>query len=188
MSSALEKSSHSELHAAVRIGHVNLRVADLDRDTCFYRDVLGFEVTAYGSDFDLPEAAFLATRDYHHHHIGLNTWQSQGDTPPPERHTGLYHFAILYPDRRELARAVEGLLEHGYPIGGAEDHGATVAVYLSDPDGNGVELAYDRPREEWGGPPRPNRSILATCWGSRTPPLSPYSPKCVEKLFGKSSG
>jgi catechol 2,3-dioxygenase len=174
MSSAPEKSSRSELHPAVRIGHVHLRVADLDRDTCFYRDVLGFEVTAYGSDFGLPEAAFLAAGDYHHH-TGLNTWQSQGGTPPPEGHTGLYHFAILYPDRRELARAVERLLEHGYPMGGAEDHGATISVYLRDPDANGNELYYDRPREEWG-PPRSSRSILATCWWSRAPPLGPYSP------------
>jgi catechol 2,3-dioxygenase len=151
MSSAAEESSHSELHPAVRIGHVHLRVADLDRATSFYRDVLGFEVTAHGSNFGLPGAAFLAAGDYHHH-IGLNTWQSQGGTPTPEGHTGLHHFAILYPDRRELARAVERLLERGYPIGGAEDHGATISVYLSDPDGNGIELYYDRPREEWGSP------------------------------------
>jgi catechol 2,3-dioxygenase len=148
MSSAAEESSRSELHPAVRIGHVHLRVADLDRATSFYREVLGFDVTAYGSDFGLPGAAFLAAGDYHHH-IGLNTWQSQGGTPPPKGHTGLHHFAILYPDRRELARAVERLLQRDYPIGGAEDHGATISVYLSDPDGNGIELYYDRPREEW---------------------------------------
>jgi catechol 2,3-dioxygenase len=120
MSSAPEESSRSELPPAVRIGHVNLRVADLDRATSFYRDVLGFEVTAYGSDFGLPGAAFLAAGDYHHH-IGLNTWQSEGGTRPPEGHTGVHHFAVLYRDRRELARAVERILEHGYPIGGAED-------------------------------------------------------------------
>jgi catechol 2,3-dioxygenase len=137
MSSALQESSRSELHPAVCIGHVHLRVADLDRAMSFYRDVLGFELTAYGADFGLPGAAFLAAGDYHHH-IGLNTWHSQGGTPPPEGHTGLHHFAILYPDRRELARAVERLVERGYPIGGAEDHGATISVYLSDPDGNGI--------------------------------------------------
>jgi catechol 2,3-dioxygenase len=148
MASAAEPSSRSELHPAVRIGHVHLRVADLDRAMSFYRDVLGFELTAYGADFGLPGAAFLAAGDYHHH-IGLNTWHSQGGTPPPEGHTGLHHFAILYPDRRDLARAVERLLERGYPIGGAEDHGATISVYLSDPDGNGIELYYDRPQKEW---------------------------------------
>jgi catechol 2,3-dioxygenase len=109
MSSAAQESNRSELHPAVRIGHVHLRVGDIDRATSFYRDVLGFEVRAYGSDFGLPGAAFLAAGDYHHH-IGLNTWHSQGGTPPPEGHTGLHHFAILYPDRRELARAVERLL------------------------------------------------------------------------------
>jgi catechol 2,3-dioxygenase len=151
MPSAAGESSPAELHPAVRIGHVHLRVADLERATSFYREVLGFDVTAYGADFGLPGAAFLAAGDYHHH-IGLNTWQSKGGTPPPEGHTGLHHFAILYPDRRELARAVERLLERGYPIEGAEDHGASVSVYLHDPDGNGIELYYDRPREEWGAP------------------------------------
>ena len=140
--------SEPELHPDVRIGHVHLRVADLERATAFYRDVLGFDVIAYGPDFGLPGAAFLSAGGYHHH-IGLNTWSSEGGSPPSEGHTGLYHFAVLYPDRRELARAVERLTGHGYPIGGAEDHGATVSVYLSDPDGNGIELYYDRPREDW---------------------------------------
>jgi len=143
MSSAADESSRSELHPAVRIGHVHLRVGYLERATAFYRDVLGFDVKASG-----PTAAFLAAGDYHHH-IGLNTWHSKGGTPPPEGHTGLQHLAILYPDRRELARAVERLLEHGYPIRAAEDHGASVAVYLSDPDGKDIELYYDRPRKEW---------------------------------------
>jgi catechol 2,3-dioxygenase len=134
MSSAADESSRSELHPAVRIGHVHLRIGDLERAIAFYRDVLGFEVTAYGSD---DKHAFLAAGGYHHY-IGLNTWHSKGGTPPPEGHTGLHHFAILYPDRRELARAVERLVERGYPIGGAEDHGATISVYLSDPDGNGI--------------------------------------------------
>ena len=137
-----------EFHPDVRIGHVHLRVADLARATAFYRDVLGLEVTAYGPDFGLPGAAFLSAGGYHHH-IGLNTWESEGGTPPPKGHTGLYHFALLYPDRRELGRAVRQILNHGYPIGGAEDHGATVSVYLRDPDGNGIEIYYDRPRAEW---------------------------------------
>jgi catechol 2,3-dioxygenase len=141
-------NQRNETHPDVRIGHVHLRAADLDRATAFYRDVLGFAVTAYGPDFGVPGAAFLAAGDYHHH-IGLNTWTSEGGTPPPEGNTGLYHLVILYPDRRELGHAVRSILEHGYPIDGAEDHGATVSVYLRDPDGNGIELYYDRPREEW---------------------------------------
>ena len=143
MSSAADESTRSELHPAVRIGHVHLRVADLDRATSFYRDVLGFDVTVYRSDY-----AFLSAGGYHHH-IGLNTRYSQGGTPPPEGHTGLLHFAILYPDRRELARAVKRILERGYPIGVGQDHGVSVSVYLSDPDGNSIELYYDRPRKEW---------------------------------------
>lgn len=135
-------------HPDVSIGHVHLRVADLERAVAFYRDVLGFDVMAYGPDLGLPGAAFLSLGGYHHH-IGLNTWQSEGGKPTPEGHTGLHHFAILYPDRRELARTVESLLDHGIPIDGAEDHGATVSVYLNDPDGNGIELYYDRPREQW---------------------------------------
>jgi catechol 2,3-dioxygenase len=135
----------------IRIGHVHLRVADLERATAFYRDVLGFAVTAYGPDLGLPGVAFLAGGDYHHH-IGLNTWLSEGGTPPSDGHTGLHHLAVLYPDRRELGRAVGRLLDHGHPIEGAQDHGATVSVYLRDPDGNGVELYYDRPREEWFDP------------------------------------
>src|SRR5215204_3118839 len=145
MSSAAHESSRSELHPAVRIGHVHLRVGDLERAIAFYRGVLVFDVTAYGSD---DEHACLAAGSYHHH-IALNTWHSKGGTPLPEGHTGLEHFAILYPNRRELARAVERLLEHGYPIRAAQDHGVSIAVYLSDPDGNGIELYYDRPREEW---------------------------------------
>jgi catechol 2,3-dioxygenase len=139
------------MHPDVHIGHVHLRVADLDRAVAFYRDVLGFELTAYGPDLGLPGAAFLAAGGYHHH-IGLNTWQSVGGTPPPEGHTGLHHLAIVFPDRRELGRAVERLLDAGHPIDGAEDHGGTVSVYLRDPEGNGVELYYDRPREQWFGP------------------------------------
>lgn len=143
-----EEMNHPELHPDVRIGHVHLRVGDLEQATAFYRDDLGFYVTAYGPDVGVPGVAFLSAGGYHHH-IALNTWSSAGGTPPPKGHAGLHHLAILYPDRRELARAVRRLIERGYPIEDAEDHGATVSVYLSDPDGNGVELYYDRPREEW---------------------------------------
>jgi catechol 2,3-dioxygenase len=129
------------------IGHVHLRVADLERATSFYRDLLGFDVTADGRAFGL-QAVFLAAGDYHHH-IALNTWLSAGGSPPPAGHTGLHHIALLYPDRAALAAAVAHLLERDYPIDEAEDHGGTVSVYLRDPDGNGVELYYDRPREQW---------------------------------------
>lgn len=137
-----------ESHPDVRIGHVHLRVADLARATAFYRDVLGFDVMAYGPDLGVPGAAFLSSGGYHHH-IGLNTWESEGGSPSPTGHTGLYHFALIYPDRLGLGHAVERVLDHGYPVDGAEDHGATVSVYLRDPDGNGIELYYDRPRAEW---------------------------------------
>ncbi len=134
------------IHPAVRVGHVHLRVADLDRAIAFYRDGLGFSVTADGREAGLP-MAFLAAGDYHHH-IGLNTWETDGGTPPPG-HTGLYHVAFLYPDRRELARAVRRLLDHGVTIDHGTDHGGSVSVYLDDPDGNGIELYYDRPRSDW---------------------------------------
>src|SRR5215212_4837262 len=131
------RSMHSEaIHPAVPVGHVHLRVADLDRSLAFYRDALGFGVTADGREVGLA-AAFLAAGDYHHH-IGLNTWESAGGTPPPPGHTGLYHVAFLYPDRAELGRAVQRVLDHGHPV----DHG-------TDPGGNGVELYYDRPRADW---------------------------------------
>ena len=135
------------IHPAVPVGHVHLRVADLDRAISFYSGLLGFNVKADGREMGL-DAAFLAAGDYHHH-VGLNTWESAGGAPPPSGHTGLYHVAFLYPDRRELARAVRRLLDHDYPIEHATDHGGTVSVYLSDPDGNGVELYYDRPRANW---------------------------------------
>jgi catechol 2,3-dioxygenase len=134
------------IHPAVRVGHVHLRVADLDRALAFYRDALGFSVTADAREAGLP-MALLAAGDYHHH-IGLNTWESDGGAPPPG-HTGLYHVAFLYPDRRELARAVRRLLDHGVAIDHGTDHGGTVSVYLDDPDGNGIELYYDRPRSDW---------------------------------------
>jgi catechol 2,3-dioxygenase len=135
------------IHPEVRVGHVHLRVSDLDRAIGFYRDALGLGVSADGREAGF-DAAFLAAGDYHHH-VGLNTWESAGGTPPPPGHTGLYHVAFLYPDRRELGHAVRRLLDHGWPIDHATDHGGTVSVYLSDPDGNGVELYYDRPRSEW---------------------------------------
>jgi catechol 2,3-dioxygenase len=126
------------------IGHVHLRVAELDRAIAFYRDVLGFEETQRFGD----EAAFLGAGGYHHH-IGLNTWASRGGTPPPEGHTGLYHAAILYPDRASLGAAIKRLRAAGYALTGAADHGVSEAVYLNDPDGNGVELYRDRAPEDW---------------------------------------
>jgi len=135
---------HRTLDPQVRIGHVHLKVADLDRALGFYRDVLGLEVTQrFGK-----QAAFLSAGGYHHH-IGLNTWESEGGSPPPEGSTGLYHVAILYPNRRELADALRRVLAAGIPIDGASDHGVSEAIYLRDPDENGVELYWDRPREEW---------------------------------------
>ena len=135
------------IHPAVRVGHVHLRVADLDRALTFYRDALGFGVTADARAIGL-DMVLLAAGDYHHH-IGLNTFAGAGAAAPPAGHTGLYHVAFLYPDRRELGRAVRRLLDHGHPIDHATDHGGTVSVYLEDPDGNGIELYYDRPRKEW---------------------------------------
>lgn len=127
-----------------RIGHVHLKVADLQRSLEFYCGLLGFELTTtYGE-----QAAFVSAGGYHHH-IGLNTWHSQGGSPPPRDSTGLYHTAILYPDRRELARVLRRIQEAGWPLSGASDHGVSEALYLDDPDGNGVELYRDRPREEW---------------------------------------
>ncbi len=127
-----------------RIGHVHLKVADLDRAIAFYSGVLGFELMqTYGK-----EAAFLSAGGYHHH-IGLNTWESRGATPPPPGHTGLYHTAILYPTRRDLADALRRLTAAGVRLTGASDHGVSQALYLNDPDGNGVELYWDRPEAEW---------------------------------------
>jgi catechol 2,3-dioxygenase len=132
------------IDSGARIGHVHLTVSDLDRALAFYRDVLGFDVTTrYGA-----EAVFLSAGGYHHH-IGLNTWAGRGAPPPPRGTTGLYHFAILYPDRPALARAVRRVLEHGVPLGGASDHGVSEAIYLRDPDGNGIELYRDRPESDW---------------------------------------
>lgn len=141
------------VHPATRIGHVHLKVADLDRAIAFYSGVLGFELTQrYG-----PQAAFLSAGGYHHH-IGLNTWESAGGTPPPPGHTGLYHTAFLYPDRASLADALRRVLAAGIALDGAADHGVSEAVYLRDPDGNGVELYRDRPESEW---PRDQSGQLA---------------------------
>jgi catechol 2,3-dioxygenase len=132
------------VHPETRIGHVHLKVAYIERALGFYRDLLGFEVTQwYGED-----AVFLSAGGYHHH-IGLNTWAGRGVPPAPREAAGLFHLAILYPERRELARALNSLLDAKYPIDGASDHGVSEALYLRDPDQNGVELAWDRPREAW---------------------------------------
>lgn len=127
-----------------RIGHVHLKVADLDRAIAFYSGVLGFAVTQRMG----PGAAFLSAGGYHHH-LGLNTWESLGASPPPPGHTGLYHTAILFPDRASLAAALARLIAAGIPIEGAADHGVSEAIYLRDPDGNGVELYRDRDPADW---------------------------------------
>ena len=132
------------IHPATRIGHVHLKVADLERALGFYRDVLGFELTQRLG----TSAAFLSAGGYHHH-IGLNTWESAGGRPPAPGTTGLYHLAILYPTRAELADALRRLMKAGIPLEGASDHGVSEALYLRDPDDNGVELYWDRPQEEW---------------------------------------
>ena len=133
-----------QIDPQVSIGHVHLKVADLSRALDFYGGVLGFELTLRFGD----SAAFLSAGGYHHH-IGLNTWESLGGAPPPPGSTGLYHFAILYPTRAALADALRRLIAAKIPLEGASDHGVSEALYLSDPDGNGVELYWDRPREAW---------------------------------------
>lgn len=127
-----------------QIGHVHLKVADLDMALKFYKDLLGFEVTQrYGNS-----AVFLSAGGYHHH-IGLNTWHSKDAPPAPVKAAGLYHLAIVYPTRKDLAVVLKRLIEAKYPLTGASDHGVSQAIYLNDPDGNGVELYWDRPKEEW---------------------------------------
>ncbi|MGH2734152.1 MAG: VOC family protein [Actinomycetota bacterium] len=126
------------------IGHVHLKVTDLERSVEFYTNVLGFELTTrYGS-----EAAFMSYGGYHHH-LGLNTWHSKGAGPAPVRAAGLFHFAILYPTRKDLAMALRRVLESGWGLDGASDHGVSQALYLHDPDNNGIELYWDRPRDQW---------------------------------------
>jgi catechol 2,3-dioxygenase len=132
------------VHPQARIGHVHLKVADLDRAIGFYSAVLGFELQQKFGD----RAAFLSAGGYHHH-LGLNTWESLGGTPAPRGHTGLYHTAFLYPDRAQLADALRRVIRAGITIEGAADHGVSEAIYVSDPDGNGVELYRDRPESEW---------------------------------------
>ncbi len=137
-------SKKSTLDPRVRIGHVHLKVADLDRALAFYCDVLGFELMQRLG----TQAAFISAGGYHHH-IGLNTWESAGGSPPPPGTTGLYHLAVLYPDRRTLADALVRLVRAGISLDGAADHGVSEALYLCDPDGNGVELYRDRAEAEW---------------------------------------
>ncbi len=128
----------------IRIGHVHLKVSDLERALTFYREVLGMELTTrYGG-----RAAFLSYDGYHHH-LGLNTWESLDGAPPPPGSVGLYHFALLYPTRQALGRAVQQVLDRGVKLDGASDHGVSQAVYLRDPDANGIELYWDRPEAEW---------------------------------------
>ncbi len=127
-----------------RIGHIHLKVAELDRSVQFYRDLLGFAVTQrYGNS-----AVFLSAGGYHHH-IGLNTWQSKNGIPAPQNSPGLYHLAILYPSKKDLAIAFKRLSDRAYPLQGASDHGVSLALYLNDPDGNGVKLYWDRPTDQW---------------------------------------
>ena len=140
----MKDKKKTTIHPEVTIGHVHLTVADLDRSLGFYRDLLGFEITARYGD----SAVFLSAGGYHHH-IALNTWAGKGAPPPAPRHAGLYHFAILFPSRHELAKTLKRLVEAQYPITGTADHGVSEAIYLNDPDSIGVELYADRPRSKW---------------------------------------
>jgi catechol 2,3-dioxygenase len=140
----LIQSVDMPIPSGTRIGHIHLKVADIDRALAFYCGVLGFELTArMGSS-----AAFISAGGYHHH-IGLNTWESKGGSPPPPRATGLYHLAIVYPTRADLGVALQSLIDHNIPLDGAADHGVSEALYLRDPDKNGVELYWDRPKDQW---------------------------------------
>ncbi len=154
-----------QIPAQTRIGHIHLKVSDLERALKFYRDLLGFEVTQFYGD----QAAFLSAGGYHHH-IGLNTWNSKGSSPAPANLPGLFHTAILYPEKKDLARILKRILAETYPLTGAADHGVSEAIYLNDPDGNGVELYWDRPQKEW--PKKPDGSL-----GMYTRPLD------LEKLL-----
>lgn len=160
------------IHPQVRIGHVHLKVADLERALGFYRDVLGFQLTQrFGA-----QAAFLSAGGYHHH-LGLNTWESSGGHPPAQGTTGLYHLAILYPTRADLADALRRLLAARVPLEGASDHGVSEALYLRDPDRNGVELYWDRPRAQWPRTPRGELAMITEPLDLdallREPPTSP---------------
>jgi catechol 2,3-dioxygenase len=136
--------SDYKIPAQTRIGHVHLKVSDIQKSLAFYGGLLGFEVQMMYGD----QAAFISAGGYHHH-IGLNTWHSKGASPAPEYAPGLYHTAILYPERKDLAAILKRLIDAKYPITGASDHGVSEAIYLDDPDGNGVELYRDRPKEQW---------------------------------------
>lgn len=137
------KRSSSPIPPGMDIGHVHLKTADISRVYKFYVDILGFDVIA-----QMPEALFLSSGGYHHH-LGFNTWKSKGGTPPPPGTTGLYHIAIRYPKRADLADALRRLVAAGWPIEGASDHGTHEGIYLSDPDQNGLELCWDRPKKDW---------------------------------------
>jgi catechol 2,3-dioxygenase len=139
----MEQPPADPIDPGVDVGHVHLKVSDIDRALGFYRDLLGFEVMAR-----MPGAAFLSAGGYHHH-IGLNTWESEGGPPPPAGTTGLYHSAFRYPTRAALAGVLNRLIDASYPLTGASDHGVSEALYLDDPDGNGVELYWDRDRDDW---------------------------------------
>lgn len=146
-------TDRTKIDPRTTIGHVHLRVADLDRAIAFYRDVIGFDlIQRYGH-----QAAFLSAGGYHHH-IGLNTWESAGGTPAPRGHTGLYHLAILLPDRASLAATLQRVEAAGIPLDGAADHGVSEAIYFQDPDGNGIEIYRDRPPADW---PRLDNGDLA---------------------------
>lgn len=131
-------------HPETTVGHIHLTVADLDRAMAFYCDMLGFEISARYGD----SAVFLSAGGYHHH-IGLNTWAGRGASPAPKGHTGMYHVAFLYPSRLELAKVLKHLIDNNYPIDGTADHGVSWAIYLRDPDNNGVEIYADRPKKDW---------------------------------------
>lgn len=161
-------------HPDVRIGHVHLRVADIERALAFYHGVLGLDITQRFGD----SAAFLSAGGYHHH-IGINTWESLGGSPPPPGSTGLYHLAILYPTRAELGRALQRLIAANIQLDGAADHGVSEALYLRDPDNNGVELYWDRPQSDWphdanGGLSMYTRALdLRSLLDAATPPDAP---------------
>jgi catechol 2,3-dioxygenase len=140
----VRSEDRAEIDAGAEIGHVHLKVSDLERAVRFYTEVLGFQLTTRMGD----QAAFLSAGGYHHH-IGLNTWESEGGSRPPRHSTGLYHFAIRVPSRAALVRTFERLVKNQWPIEGLADHGPSESIYLSDPDGNGIEVYCDRPREQW---------------------------------------
>lgn len=148
----LPANSDYTLPAQTRVGHVHLKVSDLERSLDFYCGLLGFALMQKYGD----QAAFISAGGYHHH-IGLNTWYSKGGPPAPRNHAGLFHTAILYPERKDLAVALRRLMEANYPLTGASDHGVSEALYLDDPDHNGVELYWDRPRAQW--PKNPDGSL-----------------------------